>query len=47
MLVESWTPRTPAIAHYYITTASLGHAADQALCGTGWAHDEATGHIST
>jgi hypothetical protein len=47
MLIKSWTPSNPSIEHYYITTGSLGHTADQSLCGQGWAHDEATGRIST
>ena len=47
MLIKEWTPATPVIEHHYVTAGSLAHSADQALCGTGWKYDGATGHIST
>eukprot|EP01043_Picozoa_sp_COSAG02_P048381 COSAG02_NODE_4746_length_5031_cov_4.410787_4_plen_63_part_00 len=46
-LVKSWTPSSPSVEYYYVTTQSLGHTADQALCGTGWKYQADTGHIST
>jgi hypothetical protein len=47
MLVKAWTPSTPAIKNYYVTTASLGHTDDKALCAKGWKVNAEAGTVST
>ena len=46
-LAKSWTPATPAIKEYFVTTGSLGHTGGEEDCQAGWKYNPSTRTVAT